>query len=163
MGCCPTYELLNKANLIFKFTQMNFFNRCYIDSLVVLIINCFYFAGVFLCVIAVAAIPCLRPYLLTIQALLKWSGRFLQPFLNPRNNMQLWMGMLQDEIFSRSCSGGPLIKGIWAGIRVLSSDLKNEKKRGVNEREREGEGGSQSHTTHHLATRTELLCCFIRT
>lgn len=34
-----------------------------------------------------------------------------------------------------------MIKGIWAGIRVLSSDLKNEKKEGsMNERGKEKEG-----------------------
>ena len=55
-----------------------------------------------------------------------------------------------------------MLTGIWAGIRVLSSDLKKEReevmKGGREERERE----HQSHTTHHLPPRTELLRHFIR-
>lgn len=39
----------------------------------------------------------LRSYPPRIQPFLKWSGRFLQPFLHPRNNMQL--GFLKEELF----------------------------------------------------------------
>lgn len=52
-----------------------------------------------------------------------------------------------------------MFKGIWAGIIVLRSDLKKVK-RGTRDREREGEAGRQSHTTHHLATKDRVSVLF---
>ena len=53
-----------------------------------------------------------------------------------------------------------MLTGIWAGIRVLSSDLKKEReevmKGGREKRERE----NQSHNTHHLATKDRVSAPF---
>lgn len=57
-----------------------------------------------------------------------------------------------------------MLTGIWAGVRVLSSDLKKEReevvKGGRETRERERERQNQSHTTHHLATKDRVSVPF---